>query len=149
MNSAQKRTWLRLLISVATLFIASIFIIYFRSRGVDIYDFSTPERIRRYILLGILSAVPLILIVVVDWGWKKVYDERDLQIERQVVILGAIGAFTFLAGAGWFLTVETKMGSIKAVLIFLLIYLAYFVGSLVSYIVALIQYGRQAKGEEL
>ena len=149
MNKAQKRTWLRLLISLATLFIASIFIIYFRSRGIDFYDFSTPGRIIRHVLLGILSTVPFILIVFIDWGWRKVYDERDLQIERQVVILGAIGAFTFLAGAGWFLTVETKMGSIKAVLIFLLIYLAYFVGSLVSSIVALIRYGFRPKGEGL
>jgi len=58
MNKAQKRTWLRLLISLATLLIASIFIIYFRSRGIDIYDFSTPAHIRRYILLGIFSAIP-------------------------------------------------------------------------------------------
>ena len=144
MNKAQKRIWLRLLISVATLLIASILIIYFRSRGIDIYDFSTPERIKRHVLLGILSAVPLILIVVIDWGWKKVYDERDLQIERRAAILGAVGAFTFLAGAGWFLTVDTKMGSIKAVLILLLVYLAYFVSNLVLSIVALIQHGRGA-----
>ena len=144
MNTAQKRTWLRLLVSVATLLIASIFIIYFRSRGIDIYDVSTPARIRRYVLLGLLSAVPCILIAVIDWGWKKVYDERDLQIERRAAILGAIGAFTFLAGAGWFLTVDTKMGSIKAVLILLLVYLAYFVSNLVLSIVALIQYGRGA-----
>ncbi|MHC4476831.1 MAG: hypothetical protein ACYTEL_14385 [Planctomycetota bacterium] len=148
MNKAQKRTWLRLLISMGTLLIASIFIIYFRSSGIDIYDFSTPARIRRYILLGVLSAIPLILIVVIDWGWKKVYDERDSQIDRQAVILGAVGAFVFLAGAGWFLTTATRMGSVKAVLIMLLVYLAYFVWNLVLSIVALIQYGRGAKGEK-
>jgi hypothetical protein len=147
MNKAQKRTWFRLLISVLTLLIAAILIIYFRSSGIDIYDFSTPARIRRYILLGILSAIPLILIAVVDWGWKKVYDERDKQIDRQAVIWGAIGAFIFLAGAGWFLTVYTKMGSIKAVLIIPLVYLAYFVWNLVLSIVALIQYGWREKGE--
>ncbi len=110
MNKAQTRTWLRLLISVATLFIASIFIIYLRSSRMDIYDFSTLARIRRYVLLGVLSAIPLILISVTEWGWKKVYNERDMQIDRQAVIGGAVGAFIFLGAAGWFLTVATKKG---------------------------------------
>ena len=148
MNKAQKRTWLRLLISVATLLIASIFIIYFRSRGIDIYDYSTPARIRRYVLLGLLSAVPLILIAVIDWGWKKVYDERDLQIECQAAVCGWLGALTFVALAGWYLTVATKMGSIKAVLILFLVYLAFFVSIVVLSIVALILYGRIGKGEK-
>ena len=147
MNKAQKRTWLRLLISVTTLLVASIFIMYFRSRGIDIYDYSTPEHIRRYVLLGILSTIPLILIAVIDWGWKKVYDERDLQIESQAAICGWVGALTFLALAGWYLTVATKMGSIKAVLILFLVYLAFFVSIVVLSILALIHYGRQAKGE--
>ena len=148
MNKAQKRAWLRLLISVATLLIASIVIIYVRSSGIDIYDFSTPAHIRRYILLGVLSAIPPILLTVVDWGWKKVYDERDMQIDNQAVICGAIGAGVFLAGAGCFLTATTKMGSIKAVLIMLLVYLAYLVWNLVLSIVALVLYGRIGKGEK-
>jgi hypothetical protein len=134
---------------MATLLIASIFIIHFRSSGIDIYDFSTPARIRRYILLGVLSAVPLILIAVVDWGWKKVYDERDKQIDRQAAVCGGVGALTFLALAGWYLTTATKMGSIKAVLIMLLVYLALFVWNLVLSIVALIQYGWGGKGGQL
>ncbi|MHC4494620.1 MAG: hypothetical protein ACYSYM_02225 [Planctomycetota bacterium] len=148
MNRAQKRTWLRLLTSLATLLIASIFIMYFRSRGIDIYDFSTPARIRRYILLGVLSAIPCILIAVIDWGWKKVYDERDLQIERQAAVCGWLGALTFVALAGWYLTVATKMGFIRAVLILLLVYLAFFVSIVVLSIVALILYGRACKGEK-
>jgi hypothetical protein len=148
MNKAQKRTWLRLLISVATLLIASIVIIYVRSSGIDIYDFSTPARIRRYVLLGLLSAVPIILIAVIDWGWKKVYDERDLQIEREAAICGWVGALAFIALAGWYLTVATKMGSIKAVLILFLVYLAFFVSIVVLSIVALILYGRIGKGEK-
>ena len=148
MNRAQKRAWLRLLISLATLLIASIFIIYFRSRGIDISDFSTPTRIVRYILLGILSAIPLILIVAIEWGWKKVYDERDKQIDNQAVICGAVGAFIFLGGAGCFLCVVSKRGLIKAASIILLIYLACFVWNLVLSIVALIQYGREPKGEK-
>jgi hypothetical protein len=148
MNKAQKRTWLRLLVSLVTLLVASILIIYFRSRGIDIYDVSTPARIKRYVLLGILSAIPIILIAVIDWGWKKVYDERDLQIERQAGICGGVGALTFLALAGWYLTVATKMGFIRAVLILLLVYLAFFVGIVVLSVVALIQYGWGAKDAE-
>jgi hypothetical protein len=84
----------------------------------------------------------------VDRGWKKLYDERDKQINRQAVIWGAFVASTFLAVAGLFLTVYTKMGSIKAVLIMPLVYLAYFVWNLVLSIVALFQYGCDGKGEE-
>ncbi len=100
MNKAQTRTWLRLLISVAALLVASILIMYFRSRGIDIYDFSTPARIRRYILLGVLSAIPLILIAVIEWGWKEIYDERDKQIDNKAVIGGAVAAIAFLSLAG-------------------------------------------------
>ena len=148
MNKAQKRTWLRLLVSLVALLVAAILIIYFRSRGIDIYDYSTPARIRRYVLLGLLSAVPIILIAVIDWGWKKVYDERDLRIEREAAICGWVGALTFIALAGWYLTVATKMGSIKAVLILFLVYLAFFVSIVVLSIVALILYGRRERGEE-
>ena len=147
MNKAQKRTWLRLVISLVALLVASILIIYFRSRGIDIYDFSTPARIRRYILLGILSAIPIILIAVIDWGWKKVYDERDKQIEDQAAVCGWVGALAFVALAGWYLTVATKNGSIKAVLILFLVYLAFFVSIIVLSIVALILYGRRERNE--
>jgi hypothetical protein len=147
MNKAQKRTWLRLLISVTTLLVAAILIIYFRSRGIDIYDFSTPARIRRYILLGVLSASPLILIGVSEWGWKKVYDERDMQIDNKAVIGGAVAAVVFLGLAGLYLTVATKMGSIKAVSVVFLVYLACLVWNLVLSIVALILYGRRDRNE--
>ncbi len=147
MNKAQKRTWLRLLISLLALLVASILIIYFRSRGIDIYDVSTPARIRRYVLLGILSAIPIILIAVIDWGWKKVYDERDLQIEREAAICAWVGALAFIALAGGYLTVATKMGFIRAVLILFLVYLAFFVSIVVLSIVALILYGRRERNE--
>ena len=76
----------------------------------------------------------------------KEYDERDLVIERKANTVGIVGAFTFLAGAGWFLTVLTKMGFIRASHILLLVYLACFVWILVSSVAALIQYGWDAKG---
>ena len=147
MNKAQRTTWLRLLISVATLLIASIVIIYVRGSGIDVLDFSTPAHIRRYVLLGILFAIPLILIVVIERGWKKIYDERDMQIDRKAIILGVVGAFVFLTLAGVFLAVAAKMGSIKPGVIILLVYLTCFVWNLVLSIVALIQYGRRYKGE--
>ena len=148
MNKAQKRTWLHLLTSLATLLIVSMLIIYFRSSGIDICDFSTPARIRRYVLLGILSAIPLILIVVIDWGWKKACDERGMHIDHQAVISGAVGVFIFLGGAGWFLTVATKMGSIQAKSIVFLVYLAVFVWCLVSSTAALIQYNWGGRSHE-
>jgi hypothetical protein len=147
MNKAQTRTWLRLLISVAALLVASILIMYFRSRGIDIYDFSTPARIKRYILLGVLSAIPLILIAVIEWGWKEIYDERDKQIDNKAVIGGAVAAIAFLSLAGVYLTGATKMGSIKAVSVVFLVYLACLVWNLVLSIVALILYGRRERNE--
>jgi len=148
MNRAQRNTWLRLLISLVALLVASILIMYFRSRGIDIYDWSTPARIRRYILLGVLSAIPLILIAVIEWDWKKVYDERDKQIDNDAVIGGAVAAIAFLSLAGVYLTGATKMGSIKAVSVVFLVYLACLVWNLVLSIVALILYGRACKGEK-
>lgn len=147
MNKAQKRTWLRLMISLEALLVASISIIYFRSRGIDISDWSTPARIIRYILLGVLSAIPLILIVVIEMGWKKIYDERDKEIDNKAVIGGAVAAFAFLGLAGVYLHLA-KMGSIKGVSVMFLVYLAYFVWNLALSIVALILYGWGANNEE-
>jgi len=147
MNRAQRTTWLRLLISVAALLVASILIIYFRSRGIDIYDWSTTAHITRYILLGVLSAIPLILIGVIEWGWKKTYDERDKQIDNEAVIGGAVAAIVFLSLAGVYLTGATKMGSIKAVSVLFLVYLACLVWNLVLSAVALILYGRRERNE--
>ena len=144
MNKAQKRTWLRFAVSFTTILIAAIVISYIRRNAIDIYDMTQPARYR---ILGLLAAIPLILIVVIDWRWKKIYDERDREIDRKAVIYGAVGAFFFLAGAGWLLVVITKMGSIKAPSIILLVYLACFVWNLVSSVYALMQYGREFKGE--
>jgi apolipoprotein N-acyltransferase len=89
----------------------------------------------------------MILIAVIDWGWKKVYDERDLKIEGQAAVCGWVGALAFIALAGWCLTVASKMGFIRAVLILFLVYLAFFISIVVLSIVALIQYGRGARGD--
>jgi hypothetical protein len=57
MNRGQTKTWLRLLVSVVTLLVAAMLIMYFRRTGVDIYDVGTPERIRRHVLLATVALI--------------------------------------------------------------------------------------------
>ena len=142
MNKAQKRTWFSFVISLATLVISAAVIAFIRINQIDIYEPTT-----RFRMLGILCTVPLILIVIISARFpKKNFDERDKLIDRKANAIGIAGAFIFLAGAGWFLSVITKMGSIKAPLIILLVYLACFVWVMVSSAAALIQYGWPGKG---
>ncbi len=145
MNKAQKRTFICLAISFATLVTSAAIIAYIWRNEINIYDLSKPTRLR---ILSLFMTIPLILIVIANWRWKKVYDERDKQIDRKAIVCGSIGAFIFLGGAGWLLSVMTKMGSIKAPLVILLVYLACFVWILVSSVAALIQYGWESKGEK-
>jgi len=145
MNKAQKRTFICLAISFATLVISAAIIAYIWRNEINIYDLSKPTRLR---ILSLFMTIPLILIVITNWRWKKVYDERDKQIDRKAIVCGSTGAFIFLGGAGWLLSVMTKMGSIKAPLVILLVYLACFVWILVSSVAALIQYGWESKGEK-
>ena len=145
MNKAQKRIWLKLVVSVMGLMVMSFTLAVIKIYDLDMADASDHTTLR---LLSLPCTIPLILIVILDWGWKKIYDERDRQIDRKATIYGTIGAFAFLAGAGWFLTVITKMGSIKADLVISLVYLACFVWILVSSVAALIQYGWKIEGEK-
>jgi len=145
MNKAQKRTFICLAISFATLVISAAIIAYIWRNEINIYDLSKPTRLR---ILSLFMTIPLILIVITKWRWKKVYDERDKQIDRKAIVCGSIGAFIFLGGAGWLLSVMTKMGSIKAPLVILLVYLTCFVWILVSSTAALVQYGWSGKGEK-
>ena len=97
-------------------------------------------------LIGLICTIPLILIVIISMRFrKKIYDERDTIIDRKANGFGLVGAFIFMGGAGWFLSVITRMGSIKASVITLLVYIACFVWILVSSVAALIQYGRGGK----
>ena len=145
MNRAQKRIWLKLVVSVAGLLGMAFTFAVMKSYDLDMADKADHTILR---LLSLPCTIPLIFIVILDWGWKKMYDERDRQIDRKAAVYGAIGAFAFLAGAGWLLTVMTKMGSIKADLVISLVYLAYFVWVLVSSVSALIQYGWKIEGEQ-
>jgi hypothetical protein len=143
MNKAQQRTWLNFLISLATLVISSVVIAYVWRNEINVFDLSKPTRIR---ILGLFCTIPLIVVVIIGWRWrKKDYDERDMLINRKANAIGIVGAFVFLGGAVWFLSVMTKMGSVRAPLVTFLVYLACFVWILVTSIAALVQYGADAK----
>ena len=144
MNKAQKRIWLKLVVSMSGLLVMAFTLAVIEIYNLDMADATDHTALR---VLGLLCSIPLILIVILDWSWKKIYDERDRQIDREATICGTIGAFIFLAGAGWLLTITTKMGSIKASLVISLVYFACFVWILVSSVFALIKYGREIKGE--
>lgn len=146
MNRAQKRTWLSLVISLAGISLGAAVIATTRAMHLDMANADHRTTIR---LLSLALMIPLILIVIIQWGWKKVYDERDIQIDNKAIIIGSIGTFVFLGAAAWFLCIITKMGSIKVAQITLLVYLAVFVWIFISSITALIQYGWRSKGEKL
>lgn len=145
MNKAQKRTWGKLVVSIAGLLFMSGALTIMKIYNLEMRDPQDHNAIR---MLGLLNTIPLILIIILEWRWKKIYDERDMLISHKANAIGIVGAFIFLGGAGWFLTVITKLGSIKASLIMSLVYLAVFVWILVSSVAALIQYGRTGKGEK-
>ena len=145
MNKAQKRIWGKLIVSIAGLLVMSSALTIMKICNLEMRDAQDHDAIR---ILGLLNTVPLILIVILEWRWKKIYDERDIEIDRRALHYGIVGAFIFLGGAGWYLTVITRLGSVKADLIISLVYLAVFVCILVSSVAALIQYGWRNKGEE-
>ncbi|MHC4426700.1 MAG: hypothetical protein ACYSYV_11475 [Planctomycetota bacterium] len=111
MNRAQKRTWCKLAVSILGLMVMSGTLTIMKIYNVEMRDPQDHNAIR---MLGLLNTIPLIMIVILDWRWKKIYDERDKLIDSKANAIGIVGTFIFLAGAGWFLTVVTKLGSIKA-----------------------------------
>ena len=144
MNRAQKRTWQKILVSIAGLLFMAGAIAVMKIKNLDFSDKSDHSMIR---ILGLINTIPLILMVIIDWGWKKIFDERDRFIAHKANVIGIIAAFIFLAGAAEFLTVVTKLGSIKTPMIMTLVYLTCFVWILVSSIASLIQYRIGGMGE--
>jgi len=145
MNKAQKRTWCKLAVSVLGLLFMSGALTIMKIYNLEMRDPQDHTAIR---ILGMFNTIPFILIAIIDWRWKKVYDERDLQIELNTLRFGIIGSFTFLAAAGLFLMIKTKCGFIKANLITSLVVLSVYVGLLISSAAALILYGRGGKENE-
>ena len=145
MNKAQKRTWLCFGISLATLLIATVVILFIWVNEIDVIDIKTKSPTAFRISSLILTA-PLILIVIISALLPgKYYDERDKLIERKATIIGAAGVFIFLTVVIYFLFLISRVGSIRTLSIVWLVYLAAFVWFFVSSVAALIQYGRAGK----
>ena len=146
MNKAQKRTWLFFAISLSTLLIASVVILFIWVNEIDVTDINKTA----FRIVSLLLMIPLILMVIISARFPgKYYDERDKLIERRAQIIGAMGVFIFLVGAIYFLFLISRVDSIRTLSIVWLVYLAAFVWFFVSSVAALIQYGRGGKdGEE-
>ena len=138
MNNAQKSTWFKLVISLATLAMAAVVIVYLWRNEISVYDMSNPIYLR---ILGFVGTIPLIQIIILQMRFpNRSFDERDKKIAQKANAIGIVGAFVFLGGAGWYLSVITKMGSVRAPLICFLVYLACFVWILVSSVAAIVKY---------
>jgi hypothetical protein len=143
MNKAQKRTWLSLAISLAGLSFGAAAITVIKIMQLDMANTNHHTTLR---LLSLPLTIPLISMVILAWRIPgKEYDERDKNIERKASSVGIIGAFIFLGATAWFLCVITKMGSIEALLIIQLVYIAAFVLFLISSVAALLQHGWGAR----
>jgi len=93
MNKAQKRTWYRLAASIlGLLFMSSAFAVI----KIKNLDFTDKQDCLLYVSLGLLNTTPLIWIALLDWRWKKVYDERDVHIEERSQAIGSTVAFVLL-----------------------------------------------------
>jgi len=145
MNKAQKRIWLKLAVSVAGLLVMVGMLTVIKIHNLDMADTTDHTALR---VLGLLCTIPLILVVILDWGWKRIYDERDMDIERRSMVIGIIAAFGFLGGAAVILLMIRPLGAIKIIFLPSLVYLAYFACLLASAVAALIQYGWKIKGEK-
>ena len=143
MSKAQQRTWYKLAVSVAGLVVMCGALALIEIQNLEMADMRNHMAL---CALGLLCTGPLILVVILDWGWKRIYDERDMHIERRSLILGSVAAFVFLGGAVLVLLATKPLGSIKVVHLPSLVYLAYFAYLLVSSTAALIQYGRDGEG---
>jgi hypothetical protein len=140
MNQAHWRTWLKLAASVAGILVMSGALV-----AIEIFDLrlTNPKDHKAFYLLGILNTIPLICFAVIDWGWKKVYDERDKHIARQSDIIGGIAAVVFLGGAAFCaLILMSPLGSISFYSLTGWVVLVLYVGWSASSIAALVQYHR-------
>jgi hypothetical protein len=145
MSQAQQRTWCKLVVSVAGFLVMGGALAMIEIYRLDMADMRSHTALRG---LGLLCTIPLILVIMADRGWKRIYDERDIYIERQSLVVGSIAAFVFLSGAVLVLLAARPLGSIHVFHLASLIYLAYFAWLSASSITALIQYGREVSDEQ-
>jgi len=145
MNKAQKRAWLCFAVSLSTLLIASVLILFIWVNEIDV----TAINRTAFKIFSLLWTIPLILMVVISARLPGKYnDERDKLIELRALKIGAMGVFIFLAGAIYFLFLIIRVDSIRTLSIVWLVYLAAFVWFFVSSVAALIQYGWGGKQNE-
>jgi len=143
MNKAQKRTWLSLAISLAGISLGATTVTLIKILQLDIANINHHTPLR---LLSIPLTIPLILMVILSWRLPtKRYDERDREIERKSMGYGVIGAFVFLGAAVLVLGIISPLGSMKIFFLSSLVYFAFFVSTIVSSVVALLQYGWKEK----
>ena len=110
MNKAQKRTSHRLAASIlGLLFMSGAFAVI----KIKNLDFSDKQDCLLYVFLGLLNTTPFIWIALLDWRWKKVYDERDVYIERRSQTLGSTVAISLL-GIGMFIY-YLKIGPLESI----------------------------------
>jgi len=136
---------MKLVVAMAGILVMTVILTVIKIYNLDMADTADHTALR---VLGLLCTIPLILIVILDWGWKRIYDERDMYIERQSLIIGVIAAFFFLAGAALLLLVIRPLGSFNIYFLPSLVYLAYFAFLSSSSVAALVQYGRCVKNGE-
>jgi hypothetical protein len=147
MNRAQKKAWLVLAISSATLLTITVAAVFVHINNIDVFDLSKPTRFR---LLNLAMTIPLILLIILSYRFpKKDFDERDRYIDNRAVAFGGIGALIALGGAALFLLFTSRAGHVKSLQIPFAAYIVCFVYFLILAIAALIQYGRCNKGENL
>ncbi len=144
MNRAHRRTWGNLAVSVAGILLMSGVLAVMEIYDIRIAD---PEDHTAIRVMGVVCTIPLILIAILQWGWKKIYDERDLDIERRSMIIGGIVGLCFLCGGSLVMVVTRPLGSIDIYHLPSLSYITCFVLWGASAAAALVLYRREGDDE--
>jgi len=137
MNLAQKRTWWTFVISLITLVIAGLIIALRLNGTID----SSNRMLNQ--IIAISATIPLILIVLLSKVYPgKVYDERDLLIEKKATIWGIAGTFGFMALGGYLILIQDLEGSVKSKHLLGFVYLAAMVWIFLSAAAGIVYYYR-------
>jgi len=143
-NRAHRRTWGNLAVSVAGILLMSGVLAVMEIYDIRLADSEDHTALR---VMGVLCTIPLILIAILQWGWKKIYDERDLDIERRSMLIGGTVGLCFLGGGSVVMVVTRPLGTIDIYHLPSLFYITCFVLWGASAAAALILYGRGGRDE--
>jgi hypothetical protein len=144
MNKAHRKTWMKLAVSVAGILFMSGALAIMKINDLRL---TNPEDHTTLRVLGLLCTIPLILLVFLDWGWKRVYDERDMHIVRRSQIIGGTATLVFVCSVVFITMMIRPLGSIGFYSLTSWAYLTCFVYWLACSIAALIQYNRGGRDE--